>query len=70
MFENRGLMKMFGPKRGEIKGGLRKLHNDELHDLCKSTNILRVIKSRKIIWAGMRQVWRRREKHTGVCNGQ
>jgi hypothetical protein len=50
VFENRLLRKIFGPKRDE-GGSLRKLHNDELHKLYSSPNIVRVIKSRR-----MRQV--------------
>jgi hypothetical protein len=49
-FENRVLRKIFGPKREE-SGSWRKLHNDELHDLYSSPNIVRVIKSRRM-WAG------------------
>ena len=45
LFENRVLRKIFGPKRGEI-GELRKLRNEELHDMYSSPNIIRVIKSR------------------------
>jgi hypothetical protein len=50
VFENRVLRKIFGPKREE-DGPWRKLHNDELHDLHSSSNIVRVIKSRRIMWA-------------------
>jgi hypothetical protein len=44
---------IFGPKREEIAGGWRRLHNEELHNLCASPNIIRVIKSRRMRWAGM-----------------
>jgi hypothetical protein len=50
-FENRVLRRIFGPKREE-DGSWRKLHNDDLHSLCSSPNIVRVIKSRRIRWAG------------------
>jgi hypothetical protein len=50
-FENRMLRRIFGPKREE-DGSWRKLHNDELHSLYSSPNIVRVIKSRRIRWAG------------------
>jgi hypothetical protein len=49
-FEDRGL-RIFGPKRGE-DGSWRKLHNDELHNLYSSPNIVRVIKLRRMRWAG------------------
>jgi hypothetical protein len=50
-FENRMLRKIFGPKREE-DGSWRKLHNDELHRLYSSPNIVRMIKSRRMKWAG------------------
>jgi hypothetical protein len=43
---------MFGPKKVEITGGWTKLHNEELHDLCCSPNIVRVIKWRSVRWEG------------------
>jgi hypothetical protein len=46
------LRRIFGPKRDEVKGEWRKLHNEELHDLYFSPNIIQVIKSRRIKWAG------------------
>jgi hypothetical protein len=51
VFENRVLRRIFGPKREE-DGSWRKLHNDELHRLYSSPNIVRVIKSRRMRWAG------------------
>jgi hypothetical protein len=51
VFENRVLRKIFGPKREE-DGSRRKLHNDELHSLYSSPNIVRMIKSRRMRWAG------------------
>ena len=52
MFENRVLREIFGPKRDEIKWEWRKLHNEGLNDLYCSPNIVRVIKSRRMRWAG------------------
>jgi hypothetical protein len=51
VFENRMLRRIFGPKRKE-DGSWRKLLNDELHSLYSSPNIVRVIKSRRMRWAG------------------
>jgi hypothetical protein len=51
VFENKVLRKIFGPKREE-DGLRRKLHNDEIHSLYSSLNIVRVIKSRRMRWAG------------------
>jgi hypothetical protein len=52
VFENRVLRRTFGPKRDEVTGVWRKLHNEELHDLYSSPTIVRVIKSRRMRWAG------------------
>jgi hypothetical protein len=49
--ENRVLRKIFGPKRDEVRGEWRKLHNESLNDLYCSPNIIRVIKSRRMRWA-------------------
>jgi hypothetical protein len=46
------LRRIFGPKREELAGGWRRLHNEELHNLYTSLNIIRVIKSRRMRWAG------------------
>jgi len=51
VFENVVLRRVFGPRRGEVTGEWRRLHNEELNDLYSSSNIVRVIKSR-IRWAG------------------
>ena len=51
MFENRVLRRIFGPKRDEVTGEWRKLHN-ELNNLYSSPSIVRVIKSRRMRWAG------------------
>jgi hypothetical protein len=52
VFENRVLRRVFGPKRNEVTGEWRKLHNEELNDLYSSPNIVRVVKSRRVSWAG------------------
>jgi hypothetical protein len=52
VFENRVLRRIFGPKRDEMTGGWRKLHNEELHGLYSSSSIVRVIKGRRMRWAG------------------
>jgi hypothetical protein len=44
--------KISGPKGNEVIGGWRKLHNEKLHNLYSSSNIIRVIKSRRVRWAG------------------
>jgi len=51
VFENRVLRRIFGPKRDEVTGVWRKLHNEELNDLYSSPNIVRVIKSIRMRWA-------------------
>jgi hypothetical protein len=52
VFENRALRRIFGPKRDGMTGGWRKLHNEELHNLYSSSSIIRIIKSRRMRWAG------------------
>jgi hypothetical protein len=52
VFENRVLRRVFGPKRDEVTGEWRKLHNEELNDLYSLPNIVRVVKSRRVRWAG------------------
>ena len=52
VFENRVLRSVFGPKRDEVTGEWRKLHNEELSDLYSLPNIVRVVKSRRMRWAG------------------
>ena len=53
MFENRVLGRIFGSRRDNITEEWRKLHNEELNDLYRSQNIVRVIKSRRMRWADM-----------------
>ena len=52
MFENMVLRRIFGPRRDEVTGEWRRLHNEKLNDLYSSTNVLRVIKSRRMRWSG------------------
>ena len=52
VFENRVLRRIFGPKRNEVTGEWRKLHNEELNNLYSSPNIVQVKKSRRMRWEG------------------
>jgi hypothetical protein len=67
VFENRLLRRklVFGPKRNEVIGGLRKLHNEELHNLYGSPSIIRMFKSRRMSWAGHVARMGRRGMHIG-----
>jgi hypothetical protein len=51
VFQNR-VLRIFGPKRDRVMGGWRKLHNEELHNLYSLLSIIRIIKSRRMRWAG------------------
>jgi hypothetical protein len=52
VFENRVLRRIFGPSRDEVKGDWRELHFEEIHNLYSLPNIIRMIKSRMMRWAG------------------
>jgi hypothetical protein len=52
VFENKGLRRIFGPQRDEATGEWRRLHNEELNDLYSSPNIIQVVRSRRMRWAG------------------
>ena len=52
VFENRVLRRVFGPRKDEVTGEWKKLHNEELSDLCALPNIVRVVKSRRMRCAG------------------
>jgi hypothetical protein len=52
VFENRVLRRIFGPKKDEVTGEWRKLHNEKLRDLYTSPSIIRMIKLRRMRWAG------------------
>jgi hypothetical protein len=69
VFENRVLRKTFGPKRNEVTGQGRRLYNEELYDLYSSTNIIPMIKSRRMSWAGQVARMERGEVRTGFCWG-
>jgi hypothetical protein len=52
VFENRAVMRIFGPNGDELTGGLRRLYNEKLRNLYSSPRIINMIKSSRIIWAG------------------
>jgi hypothetical protein len=68
VLENKVLRWIFGPKRDEVMGGWRKLHNEALHDLYSSPSIVRIIKSRTMRWA--EHVARIGEKRSGKARGK
>jgi hypothetical protein len=71
VFENRVLRRIFGPKRDEVTGEWRKLHNEELHDLYSSPSIIRLIKARRMRWAGhVARMWRRGTRVGGKAGGK
>jgi hypothetical protein len=65
VFENRMLRRIFDPKRDEVTGDWRKLHNEELHKLYSLPNIIRMFKSRRMRWVGHVTRMRRRAMHIG-----
>jgi hypothetical protein len=65
VFENRVLKKTFGPKKGEVTRGWRKLHNEEFRDLYSSPGIIRMIKSRRMRWAELVAQMGRKGTHIG-----
>ena len=68
LFENRALSRIFGPKRDEVTGEWRRLHNEELNGQYSSPNIVLVIKSSVVRWAG--QVARMEERRIQVFGGE
>jgi hypothetical protein len=69
VFERRVLRRIFGPRRDEVRGEVRKLHNEELNDLYCSPDIVGVIKSRIMRWAGHVERIGRGEVYTGFWWG-
>ena len=65
VFENRGLRRTFGPKRDKVTREGRKLHNEELNDMYSTPNVVRVIISRRMRWAGHVTRMGRGEAYTG-----
>jgi hypothetical protein len=65
VFDNRVLRRIFGPKRDEVTGSWRKLHNEELNNLYSSPSIIRMIKTRRIKWVGHVARMRRRGIYIG-----
>jgi hypothetical protein len=64
VFENRVLRRIFGPKRDDATGDRRKLHNEKLHNLYSSPNIIRMSKSRRMRWAGhVARMWETRNAY-------
>ncbi|PNF19216.1 hypothetical protein B7P43_G08967, partial [Cryptotermes secundus] len=64
VFENRVLRRIFGPKRDEVTGGWRKLHNEELHNLYSSPSIIRIIKPKRMKWAGyVARIWEKKNAY-------
>jgi hypothetical protein len=65
MFENRVLRRIYEPKRDKVTGGWRKPHNEELHNLYSSPSMNRIMRSRRVIWAGHVECMGRRGMHIG-----
>jgi hypothetical protein len=59
------LRRIYGPKRYKVIGDWRKLHNEELHDLYSSPSIIRIMKSRRIRWAGRIGCWWESQREGG-----
>jgi hypothetical protein len=66
VFENMVLGRIFGPKRDDVTWEWRRLHNEELYSLFSSPNIIRVIKSRRMKWAGYVARIERRDAHRNL----
>jgi hypothetical protein len=64
------LRRIFGPKRDQMTGGLRKLHNEKLHDSYLSPSIIRIIKCRRMVWAGGCSANGREEERVSVIRSK
>jgi hypothetical protein len=67
VFRNKLLRRIFGPKRNEVVGGWRKLHNEELHKLYSSPKVIRMRKPKRIGWKGHVARMGRRTMNKGFC---
>jgi hypothetical protein len=65
MFEKKVLRRRFRPKKDDVMGGWRKLHNEELHDSDSSPSIIRIIKPRRMKWTGHVAQMRKKEMRIG-----
>jgi hypothetical protein len=70
VFEKRLLRKIFGPKRDEVTGEWRRLHNEELYDPYFSPNNIRLIKSRRMRWEGLVARMEGEDRCIKVCGGE
>jgi hypothetical protein len=71
VFENRALRRIFGPKRDEVIGGWRKQHNKELQNLYSSPSIIKMMKTRRMRWAGHVACMREEKKNAyGIFVGK
>jgi len=61
VFENRVVRRIFGPKREEVAEGWGRLHNEEFHNSFASENVIGVMKSRRMRWAGHATTWKRKK---------
>jgi hypothetical protein len=66
VIENRVLRRIFGPKRDEVTGGWRKLHNEELHNMYYLPSIIGMVKSKRMRWAGHLATMEKRNAHRAL----
>jgi hypothetical protein len=67
VFENMVLRKVFGPKRDEVTGDWRRVHHEKLYDIYSTPDIIRMIKSKMMRWAGHMVRVAERRMHAGLC---